>query len=129
YTWTALAPGDGEVLFTELGSNDPHFNLRREQALILRVPEAEASTFVSVLEPHGEYNGAEEYTVRSRSAITALEHFSGGGADLIHITAGNGNERWFALSWDPRPDERHSLTARGRTFEWNGYYHLFGEEE
>jgi hypothetical protein len=129
YTWTALAPGDGEVLFTELGANDPHFNLRREQALILRVPEAEASTFVSVLEPHGEYNGAEEYTVRSQSAIASLEHFSESASDLIHITTGNGDERWFALSWDPRPDQRHSLTARGRTFEWNGYYRLFGEEE
>lgn len=129
YTWTALAGHDLEVLFTELGANDADFNLRREQAVILRVPQAEAATFVTVLEPHGEYNGPEEYTVQSRSRIRTLERFSTGGADLVHIVASNGNERWLALSHDPRPDRRHSVSTGGRTFEWHGFYGLFGEEE
>lgn len=129
YTYTALAGDDLEVLFTVLGANDPNFNLRRGQAVILRIPQAEAATFVSVLEPHGEYNGPEEYTVQSRSRIRTLERFSAGGADLIHIVTSNGNERWLALSHDPRADRPHSVTARGRTFEWDGFYGLFGEEE
>ena len=129
YTYTALAGGDVEVIFTELGANDPKFNLRREQAVILRMPRAKAATFVSVLEPHGEYNGPEEYTVQSRSRITALERFSAGGADLIHIVASNGNERWLALSHDPRTGRQHVAAAGGRTFEWDGFYGLFGEEE
>jgi hypothetical protein len=129
YTYTALAADDTEVLFTELGADDPHFNLRREQALILRVPAAEATVFVSVLEPHGEYSGSEEYTVQSRGAIAALERFSAGGADVVHIVASNGNERWLALSHDPRADRRHSVTVDGWTFKWNGYYGLFGKAE
>lgn len=129
YTWTALAGDDLEVLFTELGAADPDFNLRREQAVILRVPNADATTFVSVLEPHGEYNGSEEYTVQSESRIRVLERFDTGAADLIHIVASNGNERWLALSRDPQPDRKHTASAGGRTFTWHGYYGLFGEEE
>ena len=129
YTYTALAGDDLEALFTQLGANDPYFNLRREQAVILRVTGAKAATFVSVLEPHGEYNGPEEYTVQSRPRVSALERFNANGADLIRIAASNGNERWLALSHDLRPDRRHSISAAGRTFEWDGFYGLFGEEE
>lgn len=129
YTYTALAGDEMEVLFTELGANDPDFNLRWGQALILRVPRAEEGTFVAVLEPHGEYNGSAEYTVRSRSSITTLERFSADGADLIHIAASNGNERWLGLSHDPRPGQRHAVTVGGRTFEWDGFYGLFDEAE
>lgn len=129
YTYTALAQDEMEVLFTELGANDPNFNLRREQALILRIPQAKARTFVSVLEPHGEYNGSEEYTVQSRSSITTLERVSADGADLIYIAASSGNERWLGLSHDPRPGKRHSVTIGDRTFEWDGFYGLFDKAE
>ena len=129
YTWTAAAGDDLEVLFTELGAGDPDFNLRREQAVILRAPRVEATTFVSVLEPHGEYNGPEEYTVQSQSRIRTLRRFNTGAAELIHIVARNGNGRWLALSHDPQPDRRHTVSAAGRTFAWDGYYGLFNEEE
>ena len=46
YTYTAIALDDMEVLFTELGANDPEFNLRREQALIFCAgePSTKSST-------------------------------------------------------------------------------------
>lgn len=129
YTYTTLAGDDMELLFTELGANDPNFNLRREQALILRVPRARDRTFVSVLEPHGEYNGSEEYTVQSRGRVAALEHARADGADLVRIATRDGHERWLALARGPRRDGRHSVTAGGRTFAWDGYYGLFGDAE
>ncbi|MGI9229131.1 MAG: alginate lyase family protein [Gammaproteobacteria bacterium] len=125
YTYTTIAPDKMQVLFTELGANDPNFNLRNESALILRVKKAKSLSFVSVLEPHGEYNGPEEYTTRSSGSISTLKRYTEDGSDIIRIGTKNGNERLLALSYDPRPDILHSVTVDDRVFKWKGYYKLF----
>ena len=127
YTYTALAQDDMNVLYTELGANDPNFNLRREQALILRAKDAKTYSFVSVLEPHGEYNGPEEFTTRSYGSVTRLERFHEDGADVIRIVTRNGAEHFLGLSYDPRNDVAHSVNVGDRTYEWNGYYAVFNQ--
>ena len=125
YTYTALGQDGFEVLLTQLGANDPSFNLRHDQALVLRVKEARGQTFLSVLEPHGEYNGAAEYTIGSRSNIAELRRFRAEGADIIRITTTGGARHYLALSYDPRADVTHKAAADGRDFEWRGYYAVF----
>lgn len=128
YTYTTLAPNGLDVLVTELGANDPNFNLRREQAVILRVKQAKTYSFLSLLEPHGEYSGSEEFTIRSSGIVSNLERFSENGADVILIQTKNGNEIVLGLSYDPRPDVQHSVKVGKRVFEWMGYYSLFDIE-
>ncbi|MGI9323006.1 MAG: heparinase II/III domain-containing protein [Pseudomonadales bacterium] len=125
YTYTTLAPQKMSVLFAELGANDPNFNLRNQLAMLLRVEKGESLSFVSVLEPHGEYNGPDEYTVRSRGRVSVLERHTQDGADLIRIGTANGEQRLLGLSYDPRPEIQHSVRVDGRDFEWRGYYKLF----
>ena len=125
YTFRTLAQDGLELILAELGANDPNFNLRREQALILRANDVSAHTFVSVLEPHGEYNGPAELTTQSNSSIRSLRRFHGGGADVIRITTDIGAEHFLALSYDPRANESHEVTVGDRTFVWHGYYALF----
>lgn len=72
YTHTSLTNGDEAFLFTQLGANDPNFNLRNESGFIRRVQGKASHQFVSVLEPHGEYNPAKEYTLQAESLITGL---------------------------------------------------------
>lgn len=127
YTYTALGQEGLELVLTELGANDPHFNLRREQALILRVKDASSYTLVSVLEPHGEYNGPAELTTQSSGSIQNLKRFHGDSADVIRITTNTGAEHFIALSYDSRADELHKLSVGDRTFSWRGYYGLFDE--
>lgn len=124
YTFTTLAEGKFEVIAAELGANDPHFNLRRQQALVLRAKDAGSHTFVSVLEPHGEYNGPAEYTTQSSGSVTGLQRFEMGGSDVIRIET-TGGTHYLALSYDPDADETHEVNADGRTFTWRGYYGLF----
>jgi hypothetical protein len=125
YTFTTLAQDGLELILAELGANDPNFNLRREQALILRARDADTHTFVSVLEPHGEYNGPAEFTTQSYGSIKSLRRFHADGADVIRITTDGGTEHFLALSYDPRADETHEVTVGERTFVWQGYYGLF----
>ena len=128
YTYTALANGSLEVIAAELGANDPNFNLRRQQALILRAKDARAHSFVSVLEPHGEYNGSAEFTVQSSGSIVDLDRYHESGADVIRITTVGGDQHYLGLSYDPRVDVAHRVSADGRVFEWQGYYGLFDSQ-
>jgi hypothetical protein len=71
YTQSSVAKGDENFLFTQLGANDPNFNLRNEQGFIRRVSNAKSHQFASVLEPHGDYNPSKEYTLDASSKVSA----------------------------------------------------------
>ncbi|MEM9261492.1 MAG: heparinase II/III family protein, partial [Bacteroidota bacterium] len=60
YTQTILTQAEDEIIFVRLGANDPKFNLRRDQAFILRREGKGQATFVSVLETHGSYTPRDE---------------------------------------------------------------------
>ena len=128
YSLTSLTSTDTQAVFAELGANDPNFNLLRGQALILRVPEADTYSFVSVLESHGEYNGTDEYTVGNYPQVTAVERYSENGADVIRLLTESGGETLLALSYDPDEDAQHSVTVGTRTITWSGYYRLIRSE-
>ncbi|MCY4255447.1 MAG: alginate lyase family protein [Gammaproteobacteria bacterium] len=125
YTYSIQVEEPLQVLFAELGANDPQINLRREQAVILRMRSTGDSTFVSTLEVHGEYDAAEESTIGSEGSITAIEHFSGGDGALVKIANRRSGERYLALSNQPGHDLEHAITIAGREFEWSGFYGLF----
>lgn len=79
YTQTTLTQGDEDFLFTQIGANDPNFNLRNEQSFIRRVLAKKQHRFLSILEPHGDYNPAKEYTTQAVSqlhGLVLLEHDS-----------------------------------------------------
>ena len=127
YTYTMIALDDMEVLFAELGANDPHFNLRREQAMIFRVRGADDHSFVSVLESHGEYDGTEEFTVDSRGKIAEIRHHRAGQADALSFRSLSGAGRTLTFSYDPDNDAAHSMDVGDNTYSWNGYFGLFRE--
>ena len=128
YTYTVIAQHDMEVFFTELGANDPSFNLRREQALVFRVNGASSNYFASVFEPHGEYNGAEEYTLNSAGSIEDFRFLREGHSDVLSIQTGDGSQTILALSLDPNKTTSHTVSLEGRPYSWNGFYAFFGEE-
>ena len=86
YTQTSLTQGNEEFLFTQIGANDPNFNLRNEHGFIRRVKGASEHRFVSVLEPHGEYNPSKEYTLNAVSQLTGLKYSQQGSLTLIELT-------------------------------------------
>jgi hypothetical protein len=125
YTHSTLVTSPTEFLFAETGANDPDFNLRHEQALIQRVREAGAQVFVSVLEPHGEYNGSREYTTESASAVASIERASQGSLEAIRITTRGGAVATVAFAFDADPASRHKIELDGETLEWTGFFHRF----
>ena len=85
YTQTSTVGGEESFIFTQIGANDPNFNLRNEHGFIRRVTNTKQHQFVSVLEPHGEYNPSKEYTLQATSRITALNVATQSNISLIQL--------------------------------------------
>lgn len=113
-------PAGARYLLVESGANDPEFNLRREQAVIQRLDGAGETVFVSLLEPHGEYDAVSEAVVASTSRISALEHRRGDAADVVLVTLTGGRRVVIAVADDTEAATRHSATVAGRRLEWTG---------
>ena len=89
YTQSSLVQGNESFLFTQLGANDPNFNLRNESAFIRRVKDKRTHQFVSILEPHGEYNPSKEYTLDAVSRLKDFTVESNNDLTLIEINMGD----------------------------------------
>ena len=127
YTLSTLTPPATKTMFAEVGANDPNFNLRRETAMILRT-QARNAAFISVIEPHGEYNPILEFTKSSHSAIADISQIVDGDARLITLTTKAGAKVSIAVADDSAGDKTHAIKAGDLTREWQGQYALFGSE-
>ncbi|MFV3126533.1 heparinase II/III domain-containing protein [Niveispirillum sp. KHB5.9] len=120
YTYRFLPQAGATAILAESGANDPKFNLRREPILVQRLEGAKAASFVGVLEPHGEYNGAAEFTLRGRTRITGLTHAEGTTGDIVTLTLTNGARLRLAVSADPARETWHEVNVDGRPIRWQG---------
>ena len=125
YTYAVQGSADMQAVATRVGATDPNFNLRPESGLLLRTGPTEELALVAVLEPHGAYSGAREFTIDSEPLIASVDRISAGGKDLVTITAASGEELAVALSYNAAPDASHALETASRSYEWHGYYNVF----
>ncbi|GAA0854716.1 heparinase II/III domain-containing protein [Aliiglaciecola litoralis] len=112
YTQTSLVNGNETFLFTQIGANDPNFNLRNEQGFIRRVANKKHHQFISVLEPHGEYNPSKEYTLDASSKVTGIEYSEQGDLALIRLVIA---DREFLIAINQLPDAE---SLQSRTFNY-----------
>ena len=127
YFYTAsYAKNDNQgFIFTQLGANDPDFNLRPEQAVIQRASSVKNHTFFTVLEKHGEYNPALEYTLDSDSNIQQLTLIEGEHVDFAQIDLKSGKQLGLAIAYTGDERSKHSIDVGGKTVSWTGHFSLF----
>ncbi|WP_412085936.1 heparinase II/III family protein [Pseudoalteromonas agarivorans] len=118
YTQTSLVKGDESFLFTQIGANDPHFNLRNENGYIRRVEGKKQHKFISVLEPHGEYNPSKEYTLEAVSRVSSLKYDAQEHLDLIEVKVKN-NTYLVAINKADKA-AKHTFTYQNKAFTLNG---------
>lgn len=126
YTQTSLVDGKSEMLFTQLGANDPNFNLRNENAFIARVNNTKKHSFVSVFEPHGEYNPSKEFTIDATSKLKTLQHKKISGLDIVAFSFGN--QVNYILAFNSQKADsttRNKFSYNGKSFEFTGHSKFF----
>lgn len=100
YTQSSIVDGDTDILFTRLGANDANFNLRNESGFVTRKQAARSHRFVSVLEPHGQYNPAKEFTLSAESNIAALNYMQQDAIEVVEIKMKNQDNYLLAINND-----------------------------
>ncbi len=117
YTLSSVMHEDDQILFAQVGANDPNFNLRNEDAVIHR-SEAANRKFVSILEPHGEYNGTLEFTKQSHSQVKAVSSLEAKNVDAVHIQLTNGQAYLLLIS---TTSGENQFSYQGKLLSWTGH--------
>ena len=129
YTVTASAPENTEVIFAEIGANDPNFNLRREPAFILRAASDDGVAIASVIEQHGEYNPIVEYTVNSHPSVKSVQRIKFGADHYIQVLTKDGQTVGLAVAGKVSATAEHSISVDGADLTWTGPYKLFHSQK
>lgn len=128
YTLSAVSSTPCTPYLVKTGANDPDYNLITRNGVLFRTAEPTAAqTFVSVIEPHGNYDLVTETTRTAESQIERVELLA---ADentvLVRISILGGGQFTVALGDDgSAADARHALDAQGRTYRWKGTHKIF----
>lgn len=124
YTHTSLVNGREEFLFTQIGANDPNFNLRNEQAFVRRVKHNKQHQFISILEPHGEYNPGKEYTLEAESKLTQLSYSQQGEVMVVNIVIA-GISYLIAINQSEDGSIKQDFQYQDQSFSINGRLAVF----
>lgn len=127
YSYHSLVSEDADIRLVRTGANDPQFNLRSEQGIIMRLGDAASARFISIFEPHGIYDPAQEFTVASEPDIQTIETASSDGASLIKLTFLDGSSFVLGVANDPTSTARHHINHEGRSYRWRGFHKAFWE--
>ena len=122
YTYSTVGGADQQMIFAQLGANDPNFNLREQHALIHRVNSAQGHVFASVLETHGEYNGRLEFTVGAKSSVTSLLIHEVESYTVFEVDLTHGRQLTVIFTELGDQQTQHELDHAGRSLQWQGYY-------
>lgn len=121
YSVTSAAEPGTEVFFVRIGANDPKFNLRTEPGFILR-RRAESTVFASVLEPHGKWDGINEFSEDARPAVSAVRVLAADSSATVVKITGKGSLSWTLLVAEgpAGPSDRHEIVIGGTVYSWTG---------
>lgn len=110
------------------GANDPDYNLVSRSGVLFRTSEAVANhTYVSVIEPHGNYDLVTETTRDAESKIANLSIlYDKDDYTVVRITAKDGRRVVAAIvnsGYDAH--NRHRIEVGGEDYEWTGNFATF----
>ena len=126
YSMTSLVSSDNELIFARSGANDPAFNLRHDPAFIIRKKEKENAVFISIIEPHGEYNPVAEIPTSPFSSIDSVELIHADEAYTIFDFKNKKGIKWTVMLANHNADENavHKVETDGKIYEWKSPFHI-----
>jgi oligo-alginate lyase len=125
YSITSNTDPETEIILTQIGANDPNFNLRNDEAIMFRRTDSD-HVFASIIEPHGAFNPTLEYSFNSYSTFEKINVLKADDEYTIVQIEGKDNLNWILLivNNDASETVNHKLTIKGEEFEWKGPIHL-----
>lgn len=123
YSLSTLANNNSKMFFTELGANDPNFNLRKQSGLILRNTQSTNNKLLNIYEVHGHYNPASEAVLNSEGSIQNIELTEGNDERIaIQITLKNNKQIQLLLDLKFANSAKNEIKLNGQVLSWEGNY-------
>ena len=122
YSITSNTDKNTQILFTEVGANDPNFNLRNDQGIMFRVKD-DNHTFVNIIEPHGDFNPTLEYSFNSYSAFEEIKVLQSDDEYTIASILGKNNLSWKVMICNNNADDKANHKVKldnGTELSWVG---------
>lgn len=122
FSMTTLVTAEDELIFARTGANDPSFNLRHDPAFIIRKKGAEEALFVSVIEPHGNYNPVAEIPHSPFSSIDKLRLLHDDDRYTIINFSNKSGTTWTIMIANQNAAEKavHELKVDEVVYDWVG---------
>lgn len=126
YSLTTVASGDNDLIFTILGANDPEFNLRRDQGIILRMKGKKDALFASVIEMHGYYDPVSEIASNAFSNLDKIEilHNDEDFTALKIIDLKKSSWLFVISNNNASYSDKHQLVINDQSINWEGPYYF-----
>ncbi|MFH0991824.1 MAG: heparinase II/III family protein [bacterium] len=121
YTITSAADTSTQIFFVRIGAGDPDFNLRHEPAFILR-QQATSHVFASVIEPHGQWDGTNEFSMNARPSIASVVVLGSTEEGSAVEVRGISGRQWILLITNTQASDsaEHALNINGQIYSWRG---------
>ncbi|MEO0470963.1 MAG: alginate lyase family protein [Bacteroidota bacterium] len=113
-----------EMLFGRVGANDPHFNLRRDPAFILRKSDQADALFVSLLESHGSYSPVDEIPHNPFGSISEISIVHQSAAYSVIEFQHQSGKRWRLGIANQTPTGAHQVQIQDGQLEWEGPFYF-----
>lgn len=126
YTTTMATQQGDEVILGRAGANDPDFNLRHDPCFILRRKASTHTVFVSVIEPHGDYDYVSEIPIQPFSNIASLDLLYDEPAYTAVSLENHSGQSWTLIlaNEDKLKATSHQISINQQDINWTGPYHL-----
>ena len=124
YSVITNADSATKIYFVRIGAGDPNFNLRHEPGVILR-RNGNSMIFASVIEPHGLWDGVNEFSADATSKIKNVNVLASNNEFTAIQIIGN-NFSWLLLvnNGEAKDNVKHEITLNNKKYTWIGNYSL-----
>ncbi len=121
YTMTAVGEKGEEIIMGRTGANDPNYNLRPDPVLIQKRKEVRSTSFISVIEPHGEYSRITEISDTPYARIQSVRKIYED-ENYIIVEFSTGSSVWTVMlcTSTHAKDKTHTITVADQTYDWQG---------
>ena len=126
HTLSMAAQKGDNYLFTQIGANDPEFNLRKDSSFIIRRENTANTLFVNTLETHGSYSPVSEIAINTRTKIKEISvlvdttEYS-----VVSITLNEGTPLVIYLAnTNQNKNQSHTVLINGVEKKWTGPYYI-----
>ena len=123
FTLSSLNQAEDKILFTQLGANDPLFNLRSDPSLIIRRNTTGPTTFVNLIETHGSYSPVSEIALNATSSIKKISLLlDTKDYTVVEIELIRGNTIEVIIANQENKTIPHQLSWKEESRSWVGPY-------